>query len=256
MRQHIENGRFSSAVKAYRRVLVINDDCGLELLRHVKLKAAEAAREARRDLEATLANHTVPVTNLLDAIRDLEELNELDVPQGDENNESKASGSVGVFTVGEQTINVRQHSPALACLLLQSAMFMSLTEKSVRQADNSTQRIYNGETVSFATEEGNEKSPEMSGDKSGPGTGISDELSKDKSSNGKSRRNGSNRWKYDILEVRVVATIRAVAIAKNWLDRLLQIGVAAREAERRRTARAARKREGSKAVKNKPTSDL
>jgi exocyst complex component 2 len=61
MRQHIENGRFSAAVSTYRRSLVIDDNNKIQLLRHVKLKAAEAARDARIDLETRLANPNLPV---------------------------------------------------------------------------------------------------------------------------------------------------------------------------------------------------
>ncbi len=61
MRQHIENGRFSAAVATYRRALVIDDNNKIKLLHHVKQKAAEAARDARVDLEKRLANPNLPV---------------------------------------------------------------------------------------------------------------------------------------------------------------------------------------------------
>mmetsp|Transcript_59902 Transcript_59902/g.88925 ORF Transcript_59902/g.88925 Transcript_59902/m.88925 type:complete len:993 (-) Transcript_59902:55-3033(-) len=272
MRQHIEENRFSDAVKAYRRVLVIDDDCHIELLRHVKAKAEEAAREARRDLEATLANSAVPVSNLLDAIRDLGELIELAVPsepkeedgaagvagkkskKGGESKESSSSVGTkpGVFCVGNREINVREHPPALACLLLQSAYFSSLVEKSVRQAENSTERIYRGESVSLYAEESAIESASDDGTASTtPSTtqGSVDKRTLDDSgrimdslSTASSKRSANKRWKYDVLEARVIATIRAVAIARNWLPRLLRIGVAAREAEKRRAARVGGKR--------------
>ena len=231
MRQHIENGRYAAAVKAYRRVLVIDDDNKIEILRHIKAKATEAAREARRDLEATIADPNTPVTNLLDGIRDLNELIDLDVPK-DINSDSDADE--GVFAVGDLSINVRNHTPALACLLLQSAHFSAAVEKLLKQAETSTQKIYDGETVSF--------------DEDGGGAGGSEDASAAPSQEGsekagdssKSRRDAGNRWKYDILEARVVATKRAVAVAKNWLPRLLRIGVAAREAERRLSQRKRR----------------
>ena len=231
MRQHIENGRYAAAVKAYRRVLVIDDDNKIEILRHIKAKATEAAREARRDLEATIADPNTPVTNLLDGIRDLNELIDLDVPK-DINSDNDADE--GVFAVGDLSINVRNHTPALACLLLQSAHFSAAVEKLLKQAETSTQKIYNGETVSF--------------DEGGGGAGGSEDASAAPSQEGsdkggdssKSRRDAGNRWKYDILEARVVATKRAVAVAKNWLPRLLRIGVAAREAERRLSQRKRR----------------
>ena len=71
MRQHIENGRFPAAVKDYRRVLVIDDHDKIELLRHVKRKAAEAARDTRKDMECRLVNPTMQVQSMLDSLRDL-----------------------------------------------------------------------------------------------------------------------------------------------------------------------------------------
>jgi len=50
----------------------------------------------------------------------------------------------------------------------------------------------------------------------------------------------SFRWKYDVLDARVLSTIRSVAFARIWLPRLLRIGRAAREAEKRRAARIGR----------------
>jgi len=232
MRQHIENGRYAAAVKAYRRVLVIDDNNNIEILRHIKAKATEAAREARGDLESTIADPNTPVTKLLDGIRDLNELIDLDVPM----DTSHAEGSderEGVFSVGNLSINVRNHTPALACLLLQSAHFSASVEKLLQQAETSTQRIYNGETVSFVEEDSKAGSEDASG------SAATSQEGTDKGGDNKSgsRREGGNRWKYDILEARVVATKRAVAVARNWLPRLLRIGVAAREAERRLSAR-------------------
>jgi hypothetical protein len=56
MRQHIENGRFSAAVQAYRRALIIDDKNKIDLLTNVKIRSADAARDARDDLECRLAN--------------------------------------------------------------------------------------------------------------------------------------------------------------------------------------------------------
>lgn len=229
MRQHIENGRYAAAVKAYRRVLVIDDDNKIEILRHIKAKATEAAREARRDLEATIADPNTPVTNLLDGIRDLNELIDLDVPN---DIQSVDDADEGVFAVGDLSINVRNHTPALACLLLQSAHFSAAVEKLLKQAETSTLKIYNGEAVSFDEDGGG-----AGGAEDASAAPSSQEGSEKGGDGSKSRRDGGNRWKYDVLEARVVATKRAVAVAKNWLPRLLRIGVAAREAERRLSAR-------------------
>ena len=50
------------------------------------------------------------------------------------------------------------------------------------------------------------------------------------------------RWKYDILESRVLATIRVGALARTWLPRLLRIAEITRQSEMRQAARAMRKR--------------
>lgn len=78
MRQHIENANFSSATDAYRKVLVIDKDhCDVDLLHYVRVKAGEAAQDARQDLELILADETSSAEGLLDAIMDLGELLEL-----------------------------------------------------------------------------------------------------------------------------------------------------------------------------------
>jgi hypothetical protein len=248
MRQHLENGRFSDAVKAYRRVLVIEDGCDIELLNHVKSKAAEAAREARRDLEATLADPVVPVEKLLEAIRDLGELIELEVPSNPmeenaaiRNSKNQDQVAPGVYSVGKKMINIRRHPPPTACLLLQSAHFSALVQKAIAHAEDSTRRIYEGETLLEVTNESEGKEDDS---KTGSGASKNNDASTVVSNGGepsKSRAHG-NRWKYDVLEARVLANVRAVAIASNWLPRLLKIGLAAMEAERRRAARLGRRR--------------
>lgn len=228
MRQHVENGRFSAALKAYRRVLVIDEHCNIELLNHVRNQAAECAREARRELESRLAQDKIPVNALLDASRDLGELLELDIPH-DPKEAEKVAGSryraasikaVGTFTIGGITINVREHPPALACLLLQSAHFSELVYAIMEEADSTTARIFEGETSATKGNEGKED-------------GAPDGLKKSTS---------SNQWKYDVLEARSVATIKAVEVVSKWLPRLLLVGKAAREEEKRRAARVVKKR--------------
>ena len=80
MRQHIENRRYSQALKTYRRSLVVDDSCRISLLSHVKRQAEDCVRDARRDLEQRLTQEKASLQDLLDGIRDLSELLELDVP--------------------------------------------------------------------------------------------------------------------------------------------------------------------------------
>ena len=237
MRQHIENGNFSSVVKAYRKVLVINkNECDIDLLRHVRVKAGEAAQDARHDLELILADETSPATSLLDAIRDMGELLELLEEEGEnDKGDAKPTGAVtprssgqlnnatkvGTFTIDRHVICVRDHTPALACLLLQTTHFRSLVDKSIANTEAVVERLFGGDSTDHASS--------LSG-----GSGIS---SSGNSNDGTPLRSRDKRWKFDVLEARVDATLRVVTLAKYWLPRILQIGRATQEAEKRRMAR-------------------
>ena len=233
MKQHVENGRFSSALKAYRRVLVIDEHCNIELLNHVKDQAAECAREARRELEGRLAQEAISVTALLDAIRDLSELIELNIPHDPKEAEKIAkdlrgtSGKVGVFNIGGVSVNVREQSPALSCLLLQAAHFGHIVTKTIDEANNTTHRIFEGESLSIK-----KLDPDLNG-------GNKD--GKPELSSTKSKSSSSNQWKYDILEARSIATIKTVEVVRKWLPRLIQVARAAQEDEKRRAARGSKK---------------
>ena len=244
MRQHVENGRFSAALKSYRRVLVIDEHCNIHLLNHVKAQAAECAREARRELEGRLAQDTLSVASLLDAIRDLAELLELDIPV-DPREAEKVNGSnyrnkpVGVFEIGELSINIRDHPPALACLMLQAAHFSFLVSRTIDEADSTTSRIFEGESLAVLENDqgsvGGDSRSVLSGDKS-------NDASPSQAPSTIKSAAGSNQWKYDVLEARGLATIKAVEVVRLWLPRLLHIAKAAREDEKRRSARVVRKR--------------
>ena len=184
MRQHLENRRYSEALKTYRRVLVVDESCKIDLLLRVRLQAEEGVREARRELERRLAEEKVQVDDLIDGIRDLGELLELDVPvigHGDEGDQSEAQG---VYQIGEHVIHVRDHSPALSCLLLQAAHFSYNVKKMIQEADDMTQRIFSGESLVKAHDEEDD-------DDDGGGISSSSERAK-------SRGRKSDQWKYDV----------------------------------------------------------
>jgi len=206
MRQHIENRRYSQALKAFRRVLVVGDNCDIVLLNHVKKQAEYCVHEARLDLEKLLAQDQVPLDDLMAGIRDLDELLELDVP-------NVVSPSLptenGVFEVGGVSVSTRDHPPALACLMLQSAHFSQGVKELVAKTGEDCQRTFSGEA----------------------GDGLDSKLSKT-----------SNQWKYDILDTRVGSTTKAVSIAKIWFPRLLTVAQSARGDERRRAARVGSRR--------------
>jgi hypothetical protein len=238
MRQHVENGRFSQALKAYRRVLVIDEHCNIDLLIQVKSHAAECAREARRELEGRLAQDKSSVTTLLDAIRDLGELLELDIPH-DPREAEKVAGSryraqtikaVGTYTIGNTSINIRDHPPALACLMVQAAHFSFLVTSTIEEADSTSLRILEGESLSSQLDNESLNGP-------GGNSIISGEEKKEGGSKSSKNSGGSNQWKYDVLEARGLATIKSVEVVHTWLPRLIHIAKAAREDEKRRVVR-------------------
>jgi len=218
MRHHIESGHFNAAIKSYRRVRVIDKDCKIDLLRFVKEKADEASHEARSIVENTLADASVPVSALLDAIRDLGELDELNIVFHDEVGKKKKRGSAEEKRKKEILCN---YSPAMACLLLQAKHFSSIVDHVIEHTESITTRIYNGD--SSALQE----------DFFAPMETKSDQdimISEFTSNTSDSRR--KNKWRYDVLEARVKATVQAVNIARKWLNRLLRIRVAAIDVER------------------------
>ncbi|KAL9181123.1 hypothetical protein ACHAXT_009928 [Thalassiosira profunda] len=234
MRQHIENANFSSVVKAYRKVLVIDQNhCDVDLLRYVRDKAGEAAQDARSDLELILADETSSPESLIDAIRDLGELIELleeeDAKGGATPRSSRNANSgmkPGTFTIDRQVICVRDYPPALACLFLQTTHFRSLVDKAISSTEATADRAFRGEGPDGAATPSRNSS-----------SGVDSE-----GENSSSQRTRDKRWKFEVLEARADATLRAVALAKNWLPRLLQIGLATQEAEKRRMARHRRKK--------------
>lgn len=245
MRQHLENGRFSQALKAYRRVLIIDEHCKIDLFNRVKEKASDAAREARRDLEKRLAQDKIPVASLLEGIQDLTELLDLDIPpdprevlkvEDEKGGEALPELPIGSFDIGGLVINVREHPPALACLLLQAAHFRVLVTNTIEKADKNATRIYHGETL--ASIQGSEEASVRLN------TSVDDMASVRTSESKKTAGSTGNQWKYDVLDARVVATIRAVDVVRTWLPRLLAIGTAAREDEKRRAARVGRQHRG------------
>jgi len=199
-------------------------------------------------LELILADESSSTSSLLDAIRDLAELVELLEEDEDEDEYSpneinlpstprsrghtSTSKKPGAFTINRRVICVRDYPPALGCMLLQTTHFSSLVEKAIADADTSTERLFQEEEVDDsaieAKQEGSDKvNSFMTED-------LSTSPSRDK------------RWKYETLDTRVSATTRAVVLAKNWLPRLIQIGLVTQEAEKRLAARQIRKSDSSR----------
>lgn len=231
MRQHLENRRYSEALKTFRRVLVVDENCKINLLLRVRSQAEEGVREAQRELERRLADEKAPVEGLLDGIRNLAELLELDVPVMGRVDKSQEPD--GVYRIGDAVINVRSHSPALGCLLLQCAHFSNNVKRLIIEADETTKRIFSRETSAkaFSPKEGIDTVLD-------PSVLEPAELLEAKGS----KNAAGNQWKYDVLDTRVFSTVGAVGLARSWLPRLLRVGQAAKEEEKRKAARIGRRR--------------
>lgn len=167
---------------------------------------------------------------ILDSIKSLTELIELEIPAHEtDDSDNHDETQRGIHTVRDVRVDVRAHSPSLSCLLLQAAHFKNLVEEEVEKTESTAFRIYNGEPLVNVAAENDDH--------------TADEISVARSIDSKSSDKRERiRWKYDVLESRVLAAIRVVALAQAWLPRLLRIAEAARQSEMRLAARTMRKR--------------
>ena len=240
MRQHIENRRYSQALKTYRRSLVVDDSCRISLLSHVKRQAEECVRDARRDLELRLTQDKASLEDLLNGIRDLNELLELDVPvlipSSAGEGEAENLQEKGIYEVNGTTVHIRDHPPALACLLLQTAHFSNICKQLLAKAEDTAKRIFAGESLTSAHSAEVSTAPTtVAADDASEATEQTPSLAKVASA--ESSKGIGNQWKYDVLDARVLSTIQAVDVARAWLPRLVRVGIAAREEEKRRVAK-------------------
>lgn len=231
MKQHIDAGRFGAAIKAYRRVMAIDDDCPIDLLRSVKRKATEAASEARTTLENMLSDPTVAVTKLLDSIRDLDILITLNV----KSKQTQSTHAVAFQNMRNTMKEALPQSPALACLVMQSSHFSAAVTKAINDAETMISRIAkermesaeNSALINETLKKADEAIKLMARSAhSGEGTSIEqDELE------GQQSQFDENAWVQKMLDARVSAVLQATKLAKTWLPRLVRVGVSTRESE-------------------------
>ena len=162
---------------------------------------------------------------------------ELDIPSLNQlpNNEGNIEDDLleqGKHVVGDVTVDVRAHPPSLSCLLLQAAHFTNMVKEAVEKTETTSKRIYDGESLLTLAMENDDYTADED-------IAVSTTKSVDSKSTDKRER---IRWKYDVLESRVLATIRVVTIARSWLPRLLRIAEITRQAEMRHAARVMRKK--------------
>lgn len=240
MKHDIENGRFSSAIKSYRQTLAINDNEKMDLLRLIKTKATSIAQNVRQQLESRIADPNTTVPALLEAIRDLSELVEVSLPiekdAGIKLVPLEKSGfkylSPGKFMLDLITVDIRSHSPSISCYLLQATLFASLAQNAVTQIEDDIVRVFHGESFSAVTG--------MALPSDYYDSTPSDESPKAKSTNDDEKVR--NRLKDAIVELRVLATNRAVSILRLWLPRLADLAEGVREFEKRQYALTTRRK--------------
>ena len=201
-------------------------------------------------------------------MRDLDELIELDIPKNDTNDSLGGEGKnsdhpaavlfpgvtspeIGKFTVDGKLINVREYAPSMACLLLQTAHFALCVRQTIEQTEDAARRIFSREVLSStestvsAINSNNEidvRQDDKTKEKVVHSDATVSTIQSSRSSMSQDTKTGGDKrersqWKRDMLELRVLATIRAVSVARTWLPRLLRVGMLAHDTEKRRAAR-------------------
>lgn len=231
MKQHIDAGRFGAAIKAYRRVMAVDDDCSIDLLRSVKRKATEAASEARTTLENILSDPNIPVTRLLDSIRDLDILITLNV----KSKQTESTHTAAFQNMRNTMKEALPKSPALACLVMQSSHFSTAITKAINESEATISRIakermHSGKNrvlINETLKKADEAIKLMARNaQSGEGTTIEQDELEDQQS-----QFDENAWRMKMLDARITAVLQATKLAKTWLPRLVRLGVSTRESE-------------------------
>lgn len=135
MTSHLQGGRIAEAVNAYRKVRLINETCGVDLLKSVRAKAMEAAAEARSSLTKLLSSPDASTQKLLSAIRDLKDLDDLDDKKIDAGlKEDGVKSPQPAVAAGD---GVEIQNPALFCLQTQAKHFDRLAVAMIKACNDS-----------------------------------------------------------------------------------------------------------------------
>jgi len=133
MTSHLQGGRIAEAVSAYRKVRLIDETCGVDLLKSVRAKAMEAAAEARKSLTRLLESPDTSAQKLMSAIRDVRDLDDLD----DRKNDGElADGFESPNTIAASEV-ARSHNPALLCLEAQAKHFAKVAVATAKACTES-----------------------------------------------------------------------------------------------------------------------
>jgi len=234
MTTHLEAGRVAEAVKAYRRVKLINDSCGVELLKSVRDKAMEAASEARSSLVKLLASPEASTNQLLGAVCDMRDLDELD---NDELFEDGSRSSLFSPQGRDSLKDARVRNPALLCLEAQIGHFSKQTLESIKNCDALLLK-------SIASEEGDDstrKENQVSEVAEGAALSVTDNLqyfiedeSKSEEAFEKKFGGGHASLKASVYSTRVTCCYKASSLVTNWLPRLMRVASVAHGIESQR----------------------
>ncbi|GMH48731.1 hypothetical protein TrRE_jg8229, partial [Triparma retinervis] len=228
MANHLEAGRVAEAVKAYRRVKMIDDSCGVELLKSVRDKAMEAASEARESLVKLLVSSEVSTNQLLGAVRDMKDLDELDGEElFDEGGRSSLFSPQGKGN--ERGSRVR--NPALLCLEAQADHFGACALEAVHRCDELLLQSVASETS------GSSISDDKIFEKEG---GISAQESLEYFNEDQGRSEEALEKKFvdsfasletSLYATRVACSQKASSLVMKWLPRLMRVASIAHDIE-------------------------
>ena len=224
MKQSIDAEKFGVAINAYRRVMTIDDNYTIDILRSVKRKATEVACEARACLEAIIADPNVPLGKLLDSIYHLGILISWNVA-------SKQTGNSSSSTAYKNMRQALHHSPALGCLVLQANHFSravsDMIENAVIQLNLIIERreMVNDKSLAHDTfKKADEAIQKMA-------RSVSRQNSVQSEYDIQESNEEYSKWKHDITNLRVSTVLEIVQLARVWLPRLVRLGVTTRENE-------------------------
>jgi len=230
MRGHLTAGRIADAVKAYRRIRLITESCGVELLKSVREAAMEAAKEARASLVKVMGSCGASTQQLLVAIRDMNDL-------GDLENEGEAGLAFGSPNprAGGAGPGTDMENHSLVCLVAQAKHFAQAVAKVVQEYQSALQECAHKDAV--WKEEGRNAgggaraSVEgvLESDGESDGEMHDDRADTDVKENKGRQSSAPTSLKSSVCGVRVHTCVAANSVASVWMPRLMRIASAAYE---------------------------
>ncbi|GMH76122.1 hypothetical protein TrST_g9457 [Triparma strigata] len=244
MASHLQGGRIAEAVNAYRKVRLINETCGVDLLKSVRAKAMEAAAEARSSLTKLLSSPDASTQKLLSAIRDLKDLDDLDDKRMDAGlKEDGVKVSPQPSTAASSS--VESQNPALFCLQSQAKHFdrlavamMKACTDSLRSSMEKDARLKNflRNEHDVQRESENEHIKRDLAELSSDGPRYFDEDDEDEAGTGAYAfshqfSGAQSSLKSAVYTIRVASCDKINLLVRQWLPRLMRISSTAYDIE-------------------------